>query len=555
MGRGGGDGVGRGGGDGVGRGGGDGVGRGGGDGVGRGGGDGVGRGGGDGVGRGAGEGVGGGGGDTVCEARTRYLCHGLFYIFYGLCCLTGQLTVRPRCGEKFFSRETCKSCIFIASTIFLLVFGIVNAASLVFDIYVIAGCPFQDCGYIYTPKNKGLYNLTNYTANASSFGAPPAESMLQYDDWQKAVFTTATVSGLFSYYLMVILVLCPLYGVCNPCSEMVCNRVASIWKRCGESEAQSSAIRETPLNPFVDSNEFKISTLLGPRQSFYFHLIFWANIILFAASVVVFFKIVANRIYSKNPLLHGLDIAGLATQFGSQFCAILSCFIFSKVVYAVSSRCLKMKEIFAWVNRDAYANRLSWDTFLNYLVNQHYLTDNDVAKIAESGTPHLTTLKKLDTWYVKKVKSSINPYGTWFAVHWILYTLTAFMSISYFAEAIIEELYGYTHKQCFSTHNTACILDLVYIGLFMLEHCVLFLYPCFRAASVSAVRSRLIEKVSRAQWNHIPLHEKESFCAYLKDQKCEFKISILCAEIPFGFNLAFISIFFGVFGVIMKFSF
>lgn len=129
------------------------------------------------------------------------------------------------------------------------------------------------------------------------------------------------------------------------------------------------------------------------------------------------------------------------------------------------------------------------------------------------------------------------------------------MSISYFAEAIIEELYGYSHKKCFSTHNTTCILDLVYIGLFMLEHCVLFLYPCFRAASVSEVRSTLIEKISRAQWNNIPLDQKEGFCAYLKNQNCDFKIPILCAKIPFGFNIAFISIFFGVFGVILKFSF
>ena len=342
VGGGAGKGVGGGAGEGVGGGAGEGVGGSAGEGVGGGAGEGVGGGAGEGVGGGAGEGVGGGardegggdgvgggdgggegGGDTVCEACNRYLCHGLFYIFYGLCCLTGQLTVRPKCGERYFSKDTCKWFIFIVSTIFLLVFGIVNLVSLVFDIYVIAWCPFEYCGYIYTPNNKSLYNLTNYTANASSFGAPPAESMLQYDDWQKAVFTTATVSGLLSYYLIVILVLCPLYGVCNPCCKRVCNCVASIWKRCGEREAQSSAIRETPINPFVDSNEFKISTLLGPRQSFYFHLIFWANIILFAASLVVFFKILAGRIDSKNPLLYGLDIAGLVTQFGSQFCAIL----------------------------------------------------------------------------------------------------------------------------------------------------------------------------------------------------------------------------------------
>ena len=79
------------------------------------------------------------------------------------------------------------------------------------------------------------------------------------------------------------------------------------------------------------------------------------------------------------------------------------------------------------------------------------------------------------------------------------------MSISYFAEAVIENFNGYDHQSCFSTHNTAGALDLVKIGLFMLEHCVLFLYPCFRAASVSAARSTLIKNVSRAEWNHIPL--------------------------------------------------
>ena len=159
-------------------------------------------------------------------------------------------------------------------------------------------------------------------------------------------------------------------------------------------------------------------------------------------------------------------------------------------------------------------------------MSKDYLTDNDIADIAESGTLHLTTLNKLDSWYVKNVKNSINPYGTWFAVHWVLYTLTAFMSISYFAEAIIEELYGYTHKKCFSTNNTSCVLDLVYIGLFMLEHCILFLYPCFRAASVSTNRSRLIQELSGIII--IPLQEKESFCVYGKEE-----ILFGCGHIPY----------------------
>ena len=124
-----------------------------------------------------------------------------------------------------------------------------------------------------------------------------------------------------------------------------------------------------PLNPFVDSNESEISTSLGPRESFYFHLIFWTNHTLFFVSIVVLYNFLADHIGYKNPLLQELDIVGHATKFGSQFCAILSCFIFSKIVYAVSSWCLEMKKIFAWVNRRAGANIISWNTFLGYLVN------------------------------------------------------------------------------------------------------------------------------------------------------------------------------------------
>ena len=70
-----------------------------------------------------------------------------------------------------------------------------------------------------------------------------------------------------------------------------------------------------------------------------------------------------------------------------------------------------MKQVFSWVNRRAGINNISWNLFLDCVVNsnEHYLTNDDRAEIAESGTPHLTTLKKLDDWYVKKVKSSIDP--------------------------------------------------------------------------------------------------------------------------------------------------
>ena len=135
------------------------------------------------------------GGDRVCEACTKRICQVFFGLFYLLNCLTGQFIVRPK-----FGKDSYKCCIFIASTLFLVVFAIVNLVSFVFD--VIAWCPFRDCSYIYTDANNTngtnptnntngslWYNLTNYTANTTAFGAPSAESQIQYDDWQKVVFT------------------------------------------------------------------------------------------------------------------------------------------------------------------------------------------------------------------------------------------------------------------------------------------------------------------------------------------------------------------------------
>ena len=493
--------------------------------------------------------------DSVCKNCTGFTFRFLFFFFYFLCSLTGQLMVRSECFDRDnrpVIKVILRSWIFVSSTLFLIIFGIANFLSFIFDIVAIIWCPFEHCGYIYVSVNKTWHNLTNHTGNTTSVGGPSAESLNQYDDWQKTVITTATISGLLSYYWIVILVLCPLYGVCNPCSRHICDCVANIWKKCGQEDAQSSANNEELLNPFIDSNESPYSTSLQPRQSFYFHLIFWMNLLIFAAGVVVFFIILADRIDSKDNLLKIFDITGLTAQFGSQFCAIMSCFIFSKVAYAVSSRYLQMEKSFDKVNQEAGVAQ--WNVFLTELETDHYIKPTDRRTIAESDTPHLTTLKVLDKWYVRRMKGSLDPYGTWFAIHWLLYTLTAFMSITYFAETVLEDLYGFTHKECHSPHNISCNLDLAYIALFMLEHCILFLYPCFRAASVTAARQSLIKRVSKADWNHIPALEKESFCTYLNNYSCSFEISILCAKLPFGFSLAYVSIFFGVFGVILKLS-
>lgn len=565
-------------------------------------------------------------------------------IFYFLCSVTGQLAVYPSysCTQK---SNVLKWIVTVWSTIWLIIFLAVNAYSLVFDLYVIIHCPYTNCGYIYTPTVSQWSNLSNHTVLDLA-----VESVSEYEDWQKVVITTATLSGLVSYYLLVFCVLIPKYSVFGP---LLCNRLHNSWERlwhhCGERNVRSNAANQGRiLNPFLDWNtrdpNNDTSTSLSPMETMYFQLIFWINILLFLGNVVTFFIIF--HIEDAPGKANIVDISGLTAQFGSQLCAILSCFIFAKVAYAVSSECSAMVVKFKEVDKpsllqpenvppriddhqpdrpptvadpphtvadpppiatdpsptvanppltvtdpspgasdsspqpvtfhrspaatsttnpqplmeDQLPQEITNPLTVNLMAPQeqvqlfiHYL-ERTTSNNENRARRYFMALKEKDKEYVHMVHNTLQPYGTWFAFHWVLYTITAFMSIAYLAETVVQELYGHTHKECHGAHSRVCKLDLAYITLFTLEHSILFLYPCFRAAAVTSARTALIKKVSETQWNHIPETVILRFVQYLKAQKCGFKISILCARLQFGFNIAYISIFLAVFGVVLKLS-
>ena len=486
-------------------------------------------------------------------------------IFYFLCSLTGQLTINFH--NRWWLAQNVVLCI-VWSSLWLVAFVLLNLGSLVFDVYVIAVCPFRNCSYIYT----FLHNVTKWQTVVSpnhmqNLGIQP-EQEPEYEDWQKTVITTASISGLLSYYFMV-LVLIPQYSCLQRQCNKACDFYTRLWKWCGEKKHKSSASAGRILSPFKDSDEDEHTvkaTHLSARQTFYFYAIFWLNLVLYISNVVVFYIILKTEIGSHDYLLRGIDIAGLTAQFSSQFCAILSCFIFSKVAYAVTNECLGMSDTFTTADvriGSDEGNNLS-DHYLEGICFQMPGVDLQPQASANSGTDrnlcsvenrhraYVNILQKMDKQYTDMVKASLDPFGTWFAFHWVLYTLTAFMSIAYFAETVTQELYG---DLCHHEHTVICRLDLAYILLFTLEHCILFLYPCFRAASVTAARDILIKNVSEASWTYIPHTVKDSFIKYLENHKSGFKVSILCAQIQFGYNIAYLSIFVGIFGVILKLSF
>lgn len=470
-------------------------------------------------------------------------------VFYLLCTLTGQYPVNS-CENNGHNQQQghdikqnfgkyLKRFGMIVSIILTGVLLLVNLGSLAFDMYIIIVCPYAHCGYINIIKHASILNLTNAEniSNGSGLQGVQPVNLTMFDDWQKTVFTTATLSGTVSYLFM-IFVLYSQYSVFTDC---VCDKVKTctrnFWESCGEKPCNETSTGILK-SPFKDNDNDEASRL-SPKQACYFVMIFTFNAFIYGGNVVLLFVIFQRGINKRQKGIEITDAIGLTSQFVSQLCAIFSCFIFSKVAYSIGSTCVDtLPDLFKNVGGQEH----------QVLINHGFTVPNDA-----SENP-LPLLKAIAKWYNDMLNRTLKPFGTWFAVHWVLYTLTAFMSISYVAETIILELYGTesADKKCHGETKLSCRLKLAYVFLFAIEHCILFLYPCFRAASVTTAYTSMIKRVSNDEWVHISADIKEKFLNYLKIQDCTFKISILCAKLSFGFNVAYFSIFVGILGVTLK---
>lgn len=115
------------------------------------------------------------------------------------------------------------------------------------------------------------------------------------------------------------------------------------------------------------------------------------------------------------------------------------------------------------------------------------------------------------------------------------------LSYIYFADKVIK---------CKYDQDDLCHLDIIYLFFFTLEHILLFVYPCFRAASILEARKTLIHKVSlKHDWEP---DVRSKFLQFMKIQRCGFVLSLVCIRIEFGFNIAYISIFLAFIGIVIK---
>ena len=504
-------------------------------------------------------------------------------LFYFFCFITGQL------HYDHTEASVTKVVLSVFSVVFCGLLLVVNLGSLVFNIYVVAVCPYKDCSYFcskyyHSSQDDDMYLLA---INSSS----TVIDLRKYYNWNKMLITMATFAAFSSYYLMVFLILIPLYSIFKYCTSGLNKK----YKGCLEivcARIKQAIDHGYYLQPFDDSavnSNISKSTPLKPIQSFYFSMIYLLNLSLYFGSLFIFIFIIINRVTTDDMTNKSIDISGLLFQFSSQFCAIQSCFIFSKVAYAVSNRCDDVLGKFVktdvsgerenledrveiveedeeelveaeLVEEELDAENVNFcnSKYIRVLLGKNFVKGlqrkkgDDYQEALKNA--RFAALRKIDDKFITKMKASLDPYGHWFAIHWILYTITTFMSIAFLAETCILYIYSPHDHEVSWLHDRRKRNSFIYIVLFTLEHTFLFIYPCFRASQITSSREKLIKRFSEHQWNHIPLSVQSYFVEYLKTQNFGFKIVFLCMKITFGFNLAFVSIFVGGFGVILKLS-
>ena len=336
------------------------------------------------------------------------------------------------------------------------------------------------------------------------------DNLNEFESYAKLVISFFAVSSALSFMLFI--------------TALVCT-YKCVWARKGccirKKDDRERKPKRTPLDIFRMDDD-NTSTKLDLPESAYFISLFIINCGLWIGCFVVFYYgQFQNASYYEIGKFNNNSVEAFAfiVYMYSLLCTIISCFIFSKLAYSVTYRCLKLYEKF----------------------KDHQDEEN------------IDPLLEQDDDFTDMAQATLNFFEYWFTIHWVCYTVTSFLSIALFFDILTK----YIQSKFTEPPETAISFsdwELGIVGLFTVQHCFLFLYPCFKAAAVTMSREKLIKKISAFRGNRLKHEKKELYIQYLKRKKFGFRISFFCARLRFGFNVAYISIFIGLLGVLLKLS-
>ena len=398
-------------------------------------------------------------------------------------------------------------------------------------------------GYVGTALSIEVCTIANITYT-TSIGNDKIICMLPQEHWK---FTTAvtisTFAAFFSYSLMTFFVLIPVNSIRCCSSKCCCSN--------GCCTTYGKALRDSALSPYNDDDK---SSNLSAKEIGYFFTNYVVVLVFFICSFISSI-IYAHSVYDQGRCwMNALYLAMMVLHLCSQFCAIHSCFIFSKIIYKVTNKLHNLTTEMNRVNFPISRMLIKHVQSKTKLVCIQDLLQSQKVEDVERG--RYQWLQKIDQNFIKQVKPMLKLFGFWFIVHWTLYALTTMLLSAFIVQIIIEVIqYNFNSAGSFLPNGEADTKApyVFYVVFFTLVHAYLFLYPCFRAAAIGTARMELISTISKKQWINIPLSVQNNFVQYLTSEKFTFRVPLFCANIAFGFNWAFVSFFIVICGAYLRF--
>ena len=481
-------------------------------------------------------------GSNGCVAHVKKFIN-RWSIFYVLCFLSGQY-INFEILKPTSSKATWKKVVSVAALI------------------VFAGHFIVKVGYVATAVAVEVYTIGNisYTENLTENDSTVLHvCRLPHEHWKfTTAITISTFAAFVSYSLMTFCVLIPVNSI-RSCPIRCCSADDDGSKE-GCCIEYRRALKISTLSAFNDDEN--LSTI----QLRYFFANYAVVILLFISSSIssIYY---ANSKYSNGYCsMNAWYLAMIVLHLVSQFCAIHSCFIFSKIIYKVTNKLQCLVEDMKHVNSCQINDDSEMVKKLDSLLEE----EKDEEKRKELS--HIRSLlkstrddevnrgcyywlQKMNQSYVKQVNPMLKLFGYWFIFHWGFFALTTMLLSGFIAQIIIEFIHHFKTVDSFLPYGKADTKTtyVLYVVFFTLVDAYLFLYPCFRAAAIGAAHAKFISTISNKQWTNIPLSIQTSFVQYLISENFAFQVPLFCANIAFGFNWVYVSFFIAILGAYMKF--
>ena len=354
------------------------------------------------------------------------------------------------------------------------------------------------------------------------------EAVQPFNDLAKFTLLSICLSSSLSYVIFIVALIKHYY-------KDHWNHFRNCRNNCREYQVPQDNQPESQLHPFNDSDKDKdknCHTKLNGNRRHCFCIFLWLNLIVLLFIFIIFITgqyalhIKAKPIIeesNKTIIYEVFEVITAITYFYSHLCTIISCFIFSKLMYGIQRKIDQ-----AATNNETIIGEINGANRQN----------------------KLTTLMEADNTFITGATKMLSVFQFWFFVHWVFYIITSFLVIALSIEAILLLIRATQHHIQPGVHFSGFEISLLI--LVSASNVIMFFYPCFQAASITRARKRYIRHLIKKYKNDNQRGVVEPFVKYLKSREFGFRLCIGCTYIPFSLNIAYISVIIGVFGIVLS---